>query len=88
MIIYCPECGTETLLTKTPSCPSHWKCDKCNKCCLTKNGTPFQNLKDRDDPIIENERQEKEKPIVSHIDSTIKTQTKKRSRQLSIFDSI
>lgn len=76
MIIYCPNCLTETQLTKTGECNSGWKCDKCNKCCLKKDGVPFQNksidVNEKQEEVLELPKKQIEKKI--------------RSKQLSIFD--
>jgi len=80
-IIYCPSCKSETLLTKDNHCETSWRCDRCNKCCLEKEGVPFQGLEKRQE-----QRKEETTVIKQEEQDVVVEKEKKRKKQLSIFD--
>ncbi len=96
MIICCPTCNAETLLTKSQECESGWKCDKCKVCCITKSGIPFQSEPDtaiNKEKWLEKEKYCKDNDLYEkeYKPAFIKKKTKKKQskgRQMTIFDII
>lgn len=88
MIIRCPKCNSETLLTKARECDCDWRCDRCGVCCIKTEGIPFQNEKQELEDYFEHEKkfENEETKIPEPPVIEIKVEKKRKGRQMSLFD--